>query len=494
MADDNTLRRYRSSDPYRRAAEPPRPSEEASARDPLAELARLLGQSDPFADLGRSNSRERQGEAHDAPATAPEDWQAAPVREPHFAAGDTPHRSGQGSSYATGRDYAQPPALKPAGWHADSRFHDEPQLRATQQSQHYDEQNQQYEQGQHYDEQSQQYEQSQHYDDDRTDGGQYDAQEAEYAYQDDVPLEPHEHEAYDDAPRARRRGFATALAIIGCAVLGTAGAYAYRSYYGNPGSTQPPPVITADNSTPTKIVPESAGDPQSSNLAQRRSANADKERIVSKQEEPVALKEPGSQAAPRVVSPAPVAPGQGAGASTEPKKIRTVVIHPDASDISGKPVTSQPAAAQAAAAARSNVVPAAPKAATASAARNSGPISLEPQPSEPAAAPPARARTAAAPPPSTRSAPEATENTAGGFVVQLSSQKSEAEAQSSFRSLQAKFPNELGDLQPIIRRADLGSKGVFYRTLVGPFASAQEASQFCATYKAAGGQCVVPNN
>src|SRR5215468_820393 len=85
MADDNTLRRYRSNDPYRRAAEPPRPSEEASARDPLAELARLLGQSDPFADLGRSNSRERQEESHDAPATAPDDWHAAPVREPHFA-------------------------------------------------------------------------------------------------------------------------------------------------------------------------------------------------------------------------------------------------------------------------------------------------------------------------------------------------------------------------------------------------------------------------
>src|SRR5262249_19510589 len=44
----------------------------------------------------------------------------------------------------------------------------------------------------------------------------------------------------------------------------------------------------------------------------------------------------------------PVAPGQGAGASTEPKKIHTVVIHPDASDVSGKPVTSQPAAAPAA--------------------------------------------------------------------------------------------------------------------------------------------------
>jgi hypothetical protein len=92
-----------------------------------------------------------------------------------------------------------------------------------------------------------------------------------------------------------------------------------------------------------------------------------------------------------------------------------------------------------------------------------------------------------------RAAPDTTKSEASGFVVQLSSQKSEAEAQPSFRSLQAKFPNELSGLQPIIRRADLGSKGVFYRTLVGPFASAQEARQFCANYKAAGGKCVVPN-
>ncbi|MGZ3288522.1 MAG: SPOR domain-containing protein, partial [Xanthobacteraceae bacterium] len=102
------------------------------------------------------------------------------------------------------------------------------------------------------------------------------------------------------------------------------------------------------------------------------------------------------------------------------------------------------------------------------------------------AAAPARPRIAALPP--------SAEGAANGFVVQLSSQKTESEAQSSFRSLQAKFPNELGNRQPIIRKADLGSKGVFYRTMVGPFASAHEASQFCASYKAAGGQCVVPNN
>jgi hypothetical protein len=79
-------------------------------------------------------------------------------------------------------------------------------------------------------------------------------------------------------------------------------------------------------------------------------------------------------------------------------------------------------------------------------------------------------------------------------LVQLSSQKTEAEAAASFHSLQAKFPNELGGRRPVIRRADLGSKGVFYRTMVGPFASGQEANEFCANYKAAGGHCVVPTH
>ena len=79
-------------------------------------------------------------------------------------------------------------------------------------------------------------------------------------------------------------------------------------------------------------------------------------------------------------------------------------------------------------------------------------------------------------------------------MVQLSSQKTENEAHASYRSLQAKFPNELGSRQVIIRRADLGTKGVVYRTNIGPFGSAQEAQQFCSSYKAAGGQCIVPTN
>jgi hypothetical protein len=79
-------------------------------------------------------------------------------------------------------------------------------------------------------------------------------------------------------------------------------------------------------------------------------------------------------------------------------------------------------------------------------------------------------------------------------VVQISSQRSEADAQASFHSLQSKFPKELGDREAIVRRADLGSKGVYYRAMVGPFGTAGDADQFCSGLKAAGGQCIVQKN
>ena len=78
--------------------------------------------------------------------------------------------------------------------------------------------------------------------------------------------------------------------------------------------------------------------------------------------------------------------------------------------------------------------------------------------------------------------------------MQVSSQRSEGEAQAAFRSLQAKFPQELGSRHVEIRRADLGAKGVYYRALVGPFASAEQASSLCRSLKAAGGSCLVQRN
>ena len=54
--------------------------------------------------------------------------------------------------------------------------------------------------------------------------------------------------------------------------------------------------------------------------------------------------------------------------------------------------------------------------------------------------------------------------------MQVSSQRSEAEAQSAFRGLQAKYPSQLGGRQPVIRKVDLGAKGTYYRAMVGPLA------------------------
>jgi cell division septation protein DedD len=119
---------------------------------------------------------------------------------------------------------------------------------------------------------------------------------------------------------------------------------------------------------------------------------------------------------------------------------------------------------------------------------SAAPARLRPAPAQPAppSKPPASETASAAP-----AAPVAT---GGGYAVQVSSQRSEEEAQSSFRDLQAKYPNLLGGRTPIIRRADLGAKGIFFRAMVGPFTSADQATELCSNLKAAGGSCLVQKN
>ena len=79
----------------------------------------------------------------------------------------------------------------------------------------------------------------------------------------------------------------------------------------------------------------------------------------------------------------------------------------------------------------------------------------------------------------------------GAYAVQLASEHSAAEAHASFRALRAKFQNQLGGREPIVRRADLGAKGIYYRVMVGPFASMEKAAGICTTLKAAGCKCLV---
>ena len=82
----------------------------------------------------------------------------------------------------------------------------------------------------------------------------------------------------------------------------------------------------------------------------------------------------------------------------------------------------------------------------------------------------------------------------GAYVVQVSAQKTEAEALSSYQSMQSKYPGVLGGRNANIRRADLGDKGVYYRAQIGPFATSEQANTFCTSLKDAGGQCIVQKN
>jgi cell division septation protein DedD len=144
---------------------------------------------------------------------------------------------------------------------------------------------------------------------------------------------------------------------------------------------------------------------------------------------------------------------------SETKRVRTVVIRPDQPN--GTP-TPAPA----------RVTPVAPQMAA--------PVTP-------------RAMPAPAPQMAARPAPDSAAE-AGGYVVQVASQRSEADAQASYRMLQTKYPGVLGSRRAMIKRADLGDRGVYYRAQVGPFGSAEEAGEMCTSLKAAGGQCIVQRN
>jgi cell division septation protein DedD len=177
--------------------------------------------------------------------------------------------------------------------------------------------------------------------------------------------------------------------------------------------------------------------------------------------------------------------------NSEPRKIKTLTVRGDQPDGDAMPVTSpQPAAKPAPAARTTTASPPRNPPSSANASANA-PLSLVPQGAQPApAAAEPRTRVAT----TTPAQPAAPAPSGGGYVVQVSSQRNEADAQASYKALQGKFPTVLGSHEPLIKRADLGEKGVYYRAMVGPFGTPEEASQFCGSLKTAGGQCVVQRN
>jgi SPOR domain len=518
---DNDLRTSRR-DPLARDSE----------SDPLAELARLIGQSDPRGGRGRGAGESAQ-HYDDAAPTTQLDWAAAEeyVQRSHDSA------DGYASSRAANEESFLPHPGDNGSWRFD---------RGEQQSGAFDDARADLDRfgGSHDDPASRApslaYVSPLQAGDPSDEEGEHGRQASSHSSGDDA-----QDEYYDEEPRSsRRRATIIVVAVLGVLVVGTAGALGYRAMFGGSLIPSLPPIIKPGN-TPVKIVP--------SHEAQAGAPNADAkgtgDQLVTHEEKPVdvqsanppprvvttipvisngaGMPSPNSPPPPPAASPpttaAPVVPSTPSG-STQPnqqpmgamgqmtspmpppsgsKPVHTVTIRPD-QPTNVAPPHAAPTPPAHSATARQPATKPAREAVPRTAA--GGPLSIVPN--QEAAAPrpePPREHTAMArssepmsltarPAEPSRPAVEAAPARSGGYAVQVSSQRSEADAMASFRSLQAKYPQQLGQRRAMIRRADLGAKGVYYRALVGPFASAEQAASLCSSLKTAGGTCLIQRN
>lgn len=80
---------------------------------------------------------------------------------------------------------------------------------------------------------------------------------------------------------------------------------------------------------------------------------------------------------------------------------------------------------------------------------------------------------------------------APGWAVQLSSQRDETTAWSSWKKLQASTGGLLANHAPAVVRADLGAKGVYFRLVVQGLETRRDAQDLCGRLKARGASCLV---
>jgi hypothetical protein len=350
MADDNPYR-PRRADPFRRT--------ETGQGDPLAELARLIGQNDPFADLGgqpRKTASEPSGyrnrelswlraeHPHEAQREARYEAQRDEPRydEPRY---DDTHYDEQPGSASTPHwdSYRQEEAARSTR-PFDQEFRDGSQYDEP----HYDDRKDERYDDRSYDDQA--------HDDRAYDDRSYDANDRGYeqrtypaalqqppaypaAFRDEAyaatpapqpqpylnggrqRYAPEPAQAYGDEPgyesdpsypdeelygrpsRNKRGGLLTVMAVLALAIVGTAAAFGYRMVFSNSGTPLVPPVIKAEPG-PTKVVPaKQAGEQQAGKRIQDRvGERGQPERLGPAPEQPVNI-----EAAVRSVPMSPTA-------------------------------------------------------------------------------------------------------------------------------------------------------------------------------------------
>jgi len=259
------------------------------------------------------------------------------------------------------------------------------------------------------------------------------------------PHDPHEHREEDGSDYAnelltRRSRLPVFMALIGLALAGSAGGMAYWAWSDGRVRSDEARVIGA-SLAPDKIMPGSQG--EKSRTDERLHGQPDEGSINAIGRPATGEEKPADAVPPPVPQAQPPT-----GVLDGPAPVKVAALTPE----TGPPATApEPAQIQ-----PPDVKEAAPG-------------ETAPAAAEPSAAPGNR------------------------YVVQLSSQRSEAAAQTTSRLLQTKYSDVFGGRQPFIRRSDLGDRGVYYRVLTGPFAI-EEAKQICGDLKKSGGDCVVQKN
>jgi hypothetical protein len=475
MANDPYSRGNRN-DPFGRGGS----SDSTPATDPLTELARLIGQSDPFGDAGRRDPRQPDPRGY-----------AQPRHDDRYTdpAAGHPDPQQYDPQHYDDRSYQADGSAATDQHHAD---------------QHYDERGYRDQPGDH----------QQGYDDPH-DLAHAPGAEMFAADPRDRDMHPGAYEGeqpddlarfYDDEEPTPRRGWlaATVVTIVVAGVVGVAGAFAYRSVF----PAGPPALITRDPG-PNKIVPSQAAESAANKNADRLATAGSDERFVSHEEQPMQLPpapapgQSGGIAPMPSIGPAPpTMPADTASLAptgpNAPRPVKPVRIPPPNYGASAtdapvapappRPVPQPPAPSRAQVQA---VPPPAPH-------NSGGPLSLSPQnvaSAQPVPAPPPQP---VAPMRTTALAPAAPVTGGGeaaaapGYYVQLSAQGTPEDAQSSFHAFQSKYPDLLSSRQVFVRKKTVSGK-IFYGAQIGPM-SRQEAVQLCDGLKAAGGPCMLQHN
>ena len=327
-------------------------------------------------------------------------------------------------------------------------------------------------------------------------------------------------------PRRRLASVGAGIAVVAVAITG---ALTYKAMHGG-NSGGGVPVVQADT-TPLKVAPKVADgveipDQNRQIYAPKAKGNDGQIRIVNREEQPLDVSE-----AARAAQGTGPAGAQGIGSGTtpgsgpfeafgEPRRVRTVAVRPEsplvppareaATEAAPSPIptmvlpSDQPPAAPRPRPIR-QVTTATQPAQNASIQDAPPAMAVQPPAPKPVAvkpAPKAAQRVAAVAPASvTQEAPDTTAATdagsavsdapVGGFSVQLGVRSSAGDAKAAFRQMQGKY-SQLAGKPELIRQAEVNGKTI-YRVRVGPLAKA-EATSLCSALQGEGGQCFVAKN